>query len=44
MQAIAEQLKSTVAATDATDIRKAFSIDSNRFGTFSAALDDLLMD
>lgn len=44
MQAIVEQLKSTAAATRATDIRAAFAADPNRFSTFSARFDDLLMD
>ncbi len=44
MQAIIEQLKTTVAATSATDIRAAFAQDASRFERFSARLDDLLMD
>jgi len=44
MQAIVEQLKSTAAATNATDIRAAFAADSGRFSRFTASLDDLLMD
>jgi glucose-6-phosphate isomerase len=44
MQAIIEQLKTSVAATAATDIRAAFAADSNRFEHFSARFDDLLMD
>ncbi|WP_454848048.1 glucose-6-phosphate isomerase [Rhizobium binxianense] len=44
MNAIAEQLKSTAAATRATDIRAAFAADPQRFSRFSASLDDLLMD
>jgi glucose-6-phosphate isomerase len=44
MQAIIEQLKNSVAATSATDIRAAFARDSSRFEHFSARLDDLLMD
>ncbi|MBT9372054.1 glucose-6-phosphate isomerase [Rhizobium sp. CSW-27] len=44
MQAIVEQLKSTAAATHATDIRAAFAADSGRFDKFSARFDDLLMD
>ncbi|HBF30519.1 glucose-6-phosphate isomerase [Rhizobium sp.] len=44
MQAIIEQLKITVAATSATDIRAAFAHDASRFERFSARLDDLLMD
>ncbi|WP_105432116.1 glucose-6-phosphate isomerase [Neorhizobium sp. T6_25] len=44
MQAIVQDLKSTVAKTDATDIRAAFAADSGRFAKFSAVFDDLLMD
>ena len=44
MHAITQELKSTAAATDATDIRAAFAGDPGRFQKFSAALDDLLMD
>ncbi|MBO9097165.1 MULTISPECIES: glucose-6-phosphate isomerase [unclassified Rhizobium] len=44
MQAIVEQLKSTAAATNATDIRAAFAADSGRFSRYTASLDDLLMD
>ncbi len=44
MQAIVEQLKSTAAATNATDIRAAFAADSDRFSRYTASLDDLLMD
>ncbi len=44
MQAIVDQLKSTAAATNATDIRAAFAADSGRFSRFTASLDDLLMD
>nr|WP_316652062.1 glucose-6-phosphate isomerase [uncultured Gellertiella sp.] len=44
MQTIAEQLKSTAAATHATDIRTAFQRDPQRFLRYSVALDDLLMD
>ncbi|MGV1771052.1 glucose-6-phosphate isomerase [Agrobacterium vitis] len=44
MHAIVEQLKSTVAATAATDIRGAFASDPNRFERFSSRFDDLLMD
>lgn len=44
MQAIIEQLKTTVAATSATDLRAAFAGDASRFERFSARLDDLLMD
>jgi glucose-6-phosphate isomerase len=44
MQAVVQDLKSTVAKTDATDIRAAFAADSGRFAKFSAVFDDLLMD
>ena len=44
MEAIVEQLKSTAAATHATDIRAAFATDPARFDRYSARLDDLLMD
>lgn len=44
MQAIVDQLKSTAARTQATDIRAAFAADSGRFDAFSARFDDLLMD
>ena len=44
MQAIVQELKSTAAATKATDIRAAFAGDSSRFDKFSASFDDLLMD
>ena len=44
MEAIVEQLKSTAAATHATDIRAAFAVDPARFDRYSARLDDLLMD
>ncbi|MDQ0456893.1 glucose-6-phosphate isomerase [Rhizobium paknamense] len=44
MQAIVEQLKTTVAKTSATDIRAAFASDPKRFEKFTARLDDLLMD
>jgi glucose-6-phosphate isomerase len=44
MQAIVEQLKSTAAATEATDLRAAFAADPSRFDRFSARFDDLLMD
>ncbi|MDM9619218.1 glucose-6-phosphate isomerase [Rhizobium sp. S96] len=44
MNAIVEQLKSTAAATKATDIRAAFAADPQRFARFTASLDDLLMD
>ncbi|CDZ68873.1 Glucose-6-phosphate isomerase [Neorhizobium galegae bv. orientalis] len=44
MQAIVQDLKSTVAKANATDIRAAFAADSGRFAKFSATFDDLLMD
>jgi glucose-6-phosphate isomerase len=44
MTAIVDQLKSTAAATKATDIRAAFAADPKRFSRFTASLDDLLMD
>ena len=44
MQAIVQDLKSTVAKTNATDIRASFAADSGRFAKFSAVFDDLLMD
>ncbi|MBO3758865.1 glucose-6-phosphate isomerase [Ciceribacter sp. L1K22] len=44
MQSIIAKLKDTVAATKATDLRAAFKADGSRFSTFSARLDDLLMD
>ncbi|CAH0339329.1 glucose-6-phosphate isomerase [Rhizobium sp. CECT 9324] len=44
MQAIIDQLTSTVAATHADDLRAAFAADSARFSRFSIATDDLLMD
>lgn len=44
MQAIVEKLKSTAAATKATDIRAAFAADPQRFETFSVSADDLTMD
>ncbi len=44
MEVIVEQLKSTAAATHATDIRAAFATDPARFDRYSARLDDLLMD
>ncbi|MDM9626235.1 glucose-6-phosphate isomerase [Rhizobium sp. S152] len=44
MNAIVDQLKSTAAATKATDIRAAFAADPKRFSRFTASLDDLLMD
>ena len=44
MQAIIDQLTSTVAATHADDLRAAFAADGTRFSRFSAAAGDLLMD
>ncbi|MCF6369429.1 glucose-6-phosphate isomerase [Rhizobium halophilum] len=44
MQAIIKDLKNTVAATNATDLRAAFAADPRRFERYSASLDDLLMD
>lgn len=44
MQDIVDKLKSTAAATRATDIRDAFEKDPQRFHAFSQSLDDLLMD
>ena len=44
MNAIVEQLKSTAAATKATDLRAAFAADPQRFSRFSVSLGDLLMD
>ncbi len=44
MQSIIDTLTSTVAATHAEDLRAAFAADPQRFGRFSASLDDLLMD
>ena len=44
MQAIVENLKSTVAKTAATDLRAAFAANANRFEQFSVRFDDLLMD
>ncbi|MDI7862245.1 glucose-6-phosphate isomerase [Rhizobiaceae bacterium n13] len=44
MKAIIDQLKTTAAATRATDIRAAFASDPGRFDRYSARLDDLLMD
>jgi glucose-6-phosphate isomerase len=44
MQAIVEELKSTVEKTNATDIRAAFATDASRFEKFTARFDDLLMD
>lgn len=44
MKAIVQDLKSTVAKTDATDIRAAFAADAGRFEKFSARFDDLTMD
>ncbi|MDP9840290.1 glucose-6-phosphate isomerase [Neorhizobium huautlense] len=44
MQAIVEKLKSTAAATKATDIRAAFASDPQRFEKFSVSAEDLTMD
>ncbi|QND49441.1 glucose-6-phosphate isomerase [Rhizobium lusitanum] len=44
MNALVDQLKSTAAATKATDVRAAFAADPKRFSRFSASFDDLLMD
>ncbi|MGI2032716.1 glucose-6-phosphate isomerase [Rhizobium panacihumi] len=44
MQAIVEKLKSTAAATKATDIRAAFAADPQRFEKFSVSAEDLTMD
>ncbi|NTG49778.1 glucose-6-phosphate isomerase [Agrobacterium rhizogenes] len=44
MNALVDQLKSTAAASKATDIRAAFAADPKRFSRFSASFDDLLMD
>ncbi|MGE7370704.1 glucose-6-phosphate isomerase [Neorhizobium sp. NPDC001467] len=44
MQAIVEKLKTTAAATKATDIRAAFAADPQRFEKFSVSADDLTMD
>lgn len=44
MQSIVSKLKSTVETSQATDLRKAFEADANRFERFSAAQEDLLMD
>ena len=44
MQSIIDTLTSTVAATHAEDLRASFAADPQRFGRFSASLDDLLMD
>ncbi|HEV7435246.1 MAG TPA: glucose-6-phosphate isomerase, partial [Pseudorhizobium sp.] len=44
MQAIIKDLKNTVAATNATDLRAAFAADPRRFERYSASLEDLLMD
>ncbi|AXV14314.1 glucose-6-phosphate isomerase [Neorhizobium sp. SOG26] len=44
MQAIIEELKTTAARTNATDIRAAFAADPGRFDKFSASFDDLVMD
>ncbi|MDO1580879.1 glucose-6-phosphate isomerase [Rhizobium oryzicola] len=44
MQAIVDQLKSTAADTQATDIRAAFNSDTARFDKFSARFEDMLLD
>ncbi len=44
MQNIVAALKSTVAATFATDIRGAFANDAARFATYSASMEDLTLD
>ncbi len=44
MRAIIDELKTTAAATAATDLRAAFSADRQRFRRYSVSLDDLLMD
>ena len=44
MRAIIDELKTTAAATAATDLRAAFSADPQRFRRYSVSLDDLLMD
>lgn len=44
MQSIIQELKTTAARTNATDIRAAFAADPQRFEKFSASADDLLMD
>ena len=43
-KAILEQLKSNLAKTGPRDMRAAFAEDPKRAETFSAQLDDLLMD
>lgn len=44
MQAIVDALKATVTRTNATDLRASFARDPERFSSFSARFDDLLMD
>lgn len=44
MQSIVSKLKTTVETSQATDLRKAFDADVNRFARFSASHEDLLMD
>jgi glucose-6-phosphate isomerase len=44
MQPIISKLKSSVQRNDATDLRKAFAADPNRFTNFSISQADLLMD
>ena len=44
MNALVEQLKSTVSDTNATDIRAAFASDPKRFAKYSMTLDDMLFD
>lgn len=44
MQSTISKLKSTVQSTSATDLRKAFDANPNRFADFTASQADLLMD
>lgn len=44
MQSTISKLKSTVEKSSATDLRKAFDADANRFVKFTASQADLLMD
>ena len=44
MTALVDQLKTTVADTNATDLRAAFASDPKRFARFSITLDDMLFD
>ena len=44
MQAIINQLKTTAAATNATDLRAAFAAAARRFERYSVSTGDLLMD